>query len=426
MKKIITAMGNPTLNNELKKYAEYDVLGDDLFYQDAVLDFLENEGADILTLSGVLQGQWELNEFIDKVRKANGSIKIIIVMDEIDSEIKCGLLERGIQDIFLDETVEVSDIINAINREEPLRKKLEKSKLQLAEPSEEKYDFEEKVVIVKECQKQEIIAINGINGIGKTTIAYNLSRVLSNKSNSKILVIDFDTLSGNLEELFDVNKVPANIDVGIDMDKRCGLNYAADLIAKNRFDSNVFDEIVVHAKGIDILTGNDSLYYCQEVLNENIYNKILECAKEKYDFIILDTSSNIFLDSTRWCMQKASTVFFALENSYMNLKKATQMLDVYVNNWGILKSKISLIVNKEKINGISCELIEKILESYSVIGKIKNGDENSEIAYERILENVKFVPKTTLMQKIKASKDNILEMIDRRIVNKKEVVSDTN
>ena len=147
MKKIITAMGNPTLNNELKKYAEYDVLGDDLFYQDAVLDFLENEGADILTLSGVLQGQWELNEFIDKVRKANGSIKIIIVMDEIDSEIKCGLLERGIQDIFLDETVEVSDIINSINREEPLRKKLEKSKLQLAEPSEEKYDFEEKVVI---------------------------------------------------------------------------------------------------------------------------------------------------------------------------------------------------------------------------------------------------------------------------------------
>ena len=44
----------------------------------------------------------------------------------------------------------------------------------------------------------------------------------------------------------------------------------------------------------------------------------------------------------------------------------------------------------------------------------------------KILENVKFVPKTTLMQKIKASKDNILEMIDRRIVNKKEVVSNAN
>ena len=34
MKSIITAMGNPTLNNELKKYIEYDIEDDDLFYQD--------------------------------------------------------------------------------------------------------------------------------------------------------------------------------------------------------------------------------------------------------------------------------------------------------------------------------------------------------------------------------------------------------
>ena len=41
MKSIITAMGNPTLNNELIKYAEYDVISEDFFYQDAVLDFIE-------------------------------------------------------------------------------------------------------------------------------------------------------------------------------------------------------------------------------------------------------------------------------------------------------------------------------------------------------------------------------------------------
>lgn len=426
MKKIITAMGNPTLNNELKKYAEYDVLENDLFYQDAVLDFLETEGVDILTLSGLLQGQWELNEFIDKIRKVNSSIRIIIIMDEIDSEIKCGLLERGVQDIFLDENVEVSDIISAINREEPLRKKLEKNKNCFSESSEEKYEGEEKFVVIKECQKQEIIAISGTNGIGKTTVVYNLSRVLSNKSNSKVLVIDFDTLSSNLDELFEVSKAPANIDVGIETEKRCGINYAADLITKNRFDSNVFDEIVIHTKGIDILTGNDSLYYCQEILNENIYEKILECAKEKYDFIILDTSSNIFLDSTRWCMQKSSTLFFLMENNYMNLKKASQMLDIYTDTWGVLKSKISIILNKEKSNGISCDLIEKILENYKVVGKIKNGEENSEMAYEKILENIKFVPKTTIGQKIKAARDSVVEIFEKKIASKKEVINNVN
>lgn len=191
MKSIITAMGNPTLNNELKKYVEYDVLAEDFFYQDAVLDFIEVNNVEVLTLSGVLQGQWDLYEFIDKIRKINQAVRIIVIMDELDSDIKCELLERGVQDIFLDDTVEVKDIIEAINREEPIRKRLQK----LAVKEEEiKYDFSEPKVIIKECQKQEVIAISGVNGSGKSTITYNLSRTLKSKTDSKILVIDLDTL----------------------------------------------------------------------------------------------------------------------------------------------------------------------------------------------------------------------------------------
>ena len=33
MKRIITALGNSTLNNELKKYSKYYVISDELFYQ---------------------------------------------------------------------------------------------------------------------------------------------------------------------------------------------------------------------------------------------------------------------------------------------------------------------------------------------------------------------------------------------------------
>ena len=41
MKRILTALGNPTLNQELKKYSKYEVVSDDLFYQEAVLDFIK-------------------------------------------------------------------------------------------------------------------------------------------------------------------------------------------------------------------------------------------------------------------------------------------------------------------------------------------------------------------------------------------------
>lgn len=426
MKRIITAMGNQTLNNELKKYAEYDILGEDLFYQDAVIDLLEIENADILTLSGLLQGQWELNEFIDRIQKIAPTIRIIIIMDEINSDIKCGLLERNVQDIFLDETVEVKDIINAIHREEPIRKKLERDKMKVCEKNERPYNAEEKVVVVKECQKQEIIAISGVNGAGKSTIAFNLSKRLGARSEAKILVIDFDTLAGNIDELFDINKIPQNVEINIDIDKKCGLNYAADLISKNRFDSNVFDEIVIRENDIDILTGNTSLYYCQDVLCEAVYEKILEAAKEKYDFIILDTSSNIFLDSTRWCLQKATKILFVMENNYLNMKKATQFLDIVVNTWGVLKTKIELIINKEIYTGIGRELIESILEDYKIIGKIKNGESNVEIAYDKILENIKFVPKTKLKDKLANAKNSIKDIFDKKIISRSEVASNVN
>ncbi len=427
MKKIVTAMGNPTLNNELKKYAKYDVIGDDLFYQDAVIDLLEQESVDILTLSGLLQGQWELNEFIEKIEKTNFVGRIIIIMSELDSDIKCELLEKGIHDIFLDDTVEVQDILNAIDRDEPIRKRLEKENLKLCEKPTNIYNPEEKVVVLKECQRQEIIVISGVNGAGKSTIAFNLSTRLAKRSNAKVLVIDFDTLAGNIDELFDINKVPQNIELNIDIDKKCGLNYAADLIEKNRFDANVFDEIVIHENGLDILTGNTSLYYCQEVLNEQIYERILECAKEKYDFIILDTSSNIFLDSTRWCMQKATKIFFVMENNYLNIKKAIQLLDVSVNTWGVLKEKIDIIINKENTFGLENDLMEKILEKYKIIGNIKLKEENNEMSYDKILENIKFVPKTNLIDKMISTKNSLKNILDKKFIRKeKEVLSDVN
>ncbi len=431
MKSIITAMGNPTLNQELKRYAEFDVVGDDLFYQEAVIDLLQSTQVDVVTLSSILQGQWELFEFIDRIQKMNAMVRLIIIMDELDSDVKCGLLERGIQDIFLDDKVEIKDIIEAIEREEPLMRRLDKSKITVRENSEDVYDAQVlPQTPSKMVQKQEIIAIFGTNGSGKTTMTYQLSKTLASKTDSKILVIDFDTLQGNLEELFGVSKVPENIELQIDLDKRCGINYAADLIRKNRFDTNVFDEIVVHTDSVDLLTGNTSLYFCQEVLNETIYEQILTSAKEKYDFIFFDMSSNIFLDSTKWCLEKATKVFFVLENDYLNVQKANHLLDVIVKLWGVWKEKISLVMNQERSDLLDSDVIQKIFEEYPLIGKVKQNGERDETAYEKILETIHFVPKKKWTEKIHAIKASFGLVFDSKInqtiSSKKELTPNAN
>ena len=80
MNRIITALGNPVLNNELKRYEKYDVVCDDLQYQEAVFDVLENEEVDTIILSGLLQGQSEFLEFALQVKKKNISSRIIMVL----------------------------------------------------------------------------------------------------------------------------------------------------------------------------------------------------------------------------------------------------------------------------------------------------------------------------------------------------------
>ena len=408
MKRILTAMGNVTLNNELKRYSEYEVNEQDLFYQDAVIDLITEEEYDVLIVSALLQGQSEFPDFLEKVRGLNNQIRIIVVTDEITTELKMKLNEEKIIDVFKDSDVEIKDIIDSINREEPLRKRCA-----IVKEDEKKYFLSSQacseipkapIFSNKKVQKQEVIVISGINGAGKSTIACNLSKVLSTKTSARVLLIDMDTLSGNMDEILEINKIPQNVKIAIDENKKCGLNYAAELINKNRFDANVFEELVINVGNVDVLTGNTSLHYCQNVLNEKHYNAILECAKEKYDFVIIDTSSNIFLDSTKWALKQANRIMFIVENNYISMKKATQLINVVTSLWGVWKEKIEIIVNKESVRGIESEVVKKILEGYELIGRIKYGEENVEVSYLKILGTINYIPKVSILTRLFANK----------------------
>ena len=125
MKRIITAMGNDVLNNELRKYAKYDVLYEDLFCQDILINKISKSETDVIIISALLQGQWDLEEFVEKIRSKNSIARIIIVTDEIDANMKKILESYNVLDVFIDSTVEIPDIIDAIDREETVRKKYE-------------------------------------------------------------------------------------------------------------------------------------------------------------------------------------------------------------------------------------------------------------------------------------------------------------
>ena len=421
MKKIVTALGNSTLNDELKKYSKYDVLAEDLFYQEAVLDISKMKEIDVIIISALLQGQYDMIEFLKEVKKNNITTRVILIVDTISEEDKNILISKGIFDILYDDEIQIIDVIEAIDREEPIniKKQFEKELTEklIGEDilKENKEEFMSKVNTIVEIQKQEVITIFGTPGSGKSTMISNLVKHFSRKTKSKILLIDLDTLSGNLDEILEVSKVPENVEILIDEDKKCGLNYAADLISKNRFDANVLEELVINCGTFDFLSGNTSLHYCQNVLNENCYSRLLEAAKEKYDFIFVDVNSNIFLDSTKWALQECNRVLFVTEDSNISLKKTTQMLDVLFDIWSIWKNKVQIILNKTS-NDLQEDVFEEVCK-VKVIGKIKQNMCEQIECYEKILETLNYIPRKTLLEKINNTKSKISNLIKAKEEN---------
>lgn len=414
MKKIITALGNNTLNDELKKYAKYDVLTEDIVYQEGVIDFVSKIDVDVIIISSLLQGSFSISEFASEIKQVSMLSRIIVIVDEISEEERNILISKGVFDILYDETSEIRDVIDAIDREEPInyqaQLRSEVSKLKEEMELTYKSNVTDITSIINTVQKQEVISVFGTAGSGKSTIVANLVKSFCKKTSAKILLIDLDTINGNLDEVLQVSKVPTNVELIMDDDKKCGLNYAADLSIKNRFDTNVLDEIVIDCGGFDLLSGNTSIHYCQNTLNEDFYNYLLKCAKEKYDFIFLDLSSNLFLDSTKWALKESTNVLFVTENSNVCLKKSIQVLDIVFNVWNIYKGKFNLILNRVTPSGIDEDIFAEVCK-LNLVGTIKNGMAEKSESYEKILESLSYVPKKTVLTKLKESTKIISSVI---------------
>ena len=78
--KIITAINNPKLNDELKNEKNIEIICKDIFYKEGILEILENEiNIDYIIINSKLEGEIKLNKLIEKIIEKNEKIKIIFI-----------------------------------------------------------------------------------------------------------------------------------------------------------------------------------------------------------------------------------------------------------------------------------------------------------------------------------------------------------
>jgi len=391
MKQIITAMGEPKLNEEIAKENGYNVVASDIQYQEGVLELLEeNSNTDMLILSSIIPGGDTIYDFINKIKEINAKLKIIIILEKQNDELKNFLISKGIFDIFYNNQITTNELINLLKKDENkipenineeikmlkemilnnnknnIKKNKTKNKLNiklinniLKKTIKNNLFKKIKIIINKIFNKNnkininnKIISVIGTNNSGKSVFCSILGKIIKNK---KILIIDFDFFNNNIGTIFGVNKLPAKTNKEIKENK----------LNKNNLKIN--NLIIKINKNLNLICALDLLINKNNNSIKNIINE-LYCS---YDLIIIDTCSDEAFEYTEEIIKNSDQSIFLLEPNLLEIKKTKKLLEKYINKWGIKNEKINILFNKCNIYSINDLILKKLFSDFNILGKIK-------------------------------------------------------
>ena len=368
MKKIITAIGNEILNKKLKKENDFEVIIEDIQYKEGIIEYLEKENnIDILIISELLPGNIELKELIEKIKNINSNIEIILFLENKNTELENYLYAKGIYNIFYNNQIEIEEIIKIINNKNiEINNELKEIKQMLLEKQKNKVN-NKKIILNKlinifnkkqkyDLKEEKIISVTGTNGVGKSIFTINLANSLSNSKN-KILIIDFDILNNSLHTILGIKKYSQKI---------------RNKIKNNNLLKEIkIEELIIRINSkIDLVSGINLLFDSKYKISSEKVKNILSKLKEKYEIIIIDTSSECFFDYTKEIIKNSNLNIFILEANLLEIKKAKNLLNIYINNWEIPQENINILFNKYNENSIDISILKKIFSGFNILGKL--------------------------------------------------------
>ena len=416
MKKIITALAEPQLNNELKKEKDFIVIGKDIQYQEGVIEILETEKeVDFLIISEALPGNEKIENLIEKIKQINNEVNIVIILENKKEELEKNLYSKNVY-LILYNKIEIKEIIKLIkNKKEDENEKIKKEindlkKIIIEQNSKNKQNKKQKIKEVKELNLQkEIICILGSGGVGKSIFTVNLAKSLI-YSKKKILIIDFDILNNSLHTILGVKKYSEKISKKIKEN-----NLIKDKIGLKELKIKI-------NKRIDLISGINLLFDSKYKINNIQFNNLFNDIKKFYDVIIIDTSSECFFNYTKDIIKKSNINIFIVEPNLLEIQKSKNILKIYKEEWNIDNNEINILFNKFNKNSIDINILKIIFSEYNIIGKIdinnkynliinKNAnkiDKNIKKEYLKIIE--KYLINRKKQNFIKKIKNKILEV----------------
>jgi len=360
---IITALKNPNINKKIKEKTSFNIIGNDIQYQEGIIEMLGKNGEiDLIIISELLPGEYSFRDLINKIKQINNKIDIIPILKEKNEEINNYLISKGIFNVFFNNELTIEELIKIINEKNNIKKEIEineeikKLKKIILEKNNKKIknnllkylkNKTKKINNIKNNKK--IISVIGTGGVGKSSFCTIFAKLIKNK---KILIIDFDILNSSINSIFGTKKYPKKFK---ENNAKIGL-----------------DKLIIKVdKNINILCATKFLVDENYKKTKEEFSNELNKLKDKYDLIIIDNSSECFFEYTKEILKKSDLILFLVEPNLIELKKSKNLLNIYINKWKIKKEKINIIFNKININSIDNKILKTLFSDFNILGKIK-------------------------------------------------------
>lgn len=337
------------MNIKLRGNSQIEVIGNDIPYQDGVLDILKgNSEISVLILNEELLGEWDIKDFINRIFEINQEIEIIFLMEKENINLRKFLERRKIFKIFVNDDFEIEEIISQI------LEKRENSNLNL--------EIEElKNIIHQEKKKRfsktsKVIAVTGSYGCGKSLITALLAKS-AKKIGMKTVIIDFDIINNSIHTIFRIKKYKTY---------------------ENKDDIEGF---ITHiSTNLDVFCGIDALFTEENKISFEKVEKLLSDLKDNYDLILIDSSSETNLRFMKVVLANVDKIMFLIEPNLLEIKKAENLLEIYTEDWEIFPRKIEILLNKVNMNSVDQEVVKEIFGKFKIIGKINFSFKFTELA----------------------------------------------
>lgn len=377
MKKIITAIGNEKINNELKKEKNIEIIINDIQYKEGIIEILEKyQNIDYIILKASLQGDISIEELIKQINIINKNIKIIIISENNLKSLEEFLNKKIIYKIIYNnknEEINLQKIIEAINDTENTNNNynsiIKKERQTKSENNKNrikkiiklfKIKMNKKIKEYNPYIKNITICITGPPEVGKSIFSINLAKINTYQKN-RILIIDSDFLNNSITTILGLKKFQEN-------------NKIEENIKLNKL-FEYFNIIKINKK-INLLINN-------KIINNNfLFNILLENInnlKNIYDLIIIDTNCNDNINNLKDVIKISDKCIFLSDTNLLEINKTIKLLDKFINNLNIEINKINLIFNKYNSESINYKLLKNIFSEFYILGKISYSEKYNKL-----------------------------------------------